>query len=331
MRDEIEIVTWSTDSVAPAHYVDFYADALNNAVTPMGMKAPQRQPFRSTMALADAGLVSVLRQSGSAHRVYRDRGHIERTEERSYHLVLALHGTEDIEQRERVHLRPGDALLIDSALPVDLDIPTDYECAHLKLSEKWMRQWVPSPGALTTRRICGRDGWGRALATYTAQLSPQTIAAAPLPLATMTDHLGALFAIMADETAGSAAKGSSRAKRALSHEIGDSIVQRCVETGLTAAQVALALGVSPRTLHRCLAAQSTTFGALLIGARVRRGIDTLRSPLGKRITIAEAGRRAGFADASHFVRAVRTRTGCTPSQLRAGGGVRQRAPGGEEA
>ncbi len=318
MRGEIEIVTWSTDSVAPAHHVDFYADALNNAVTPMGMKVPQQQSFRSAMALADAGLVSVLRQAGSAHRVYRDQGHIGRTGDRSYHLVLVLHGAGNIEQRGRVHLRQGDALLIDSALPVELDIPMDYECSHLKLSEKWMRQWVPSPGVLTGRRISGRDGWGRTLAAYAAQLSPQTIANAPLPVATMTDHLGALLAILADETAASAAKGLSRETRALAQEIGELIVQRCVEAGLTAAQVALAAGVSPRTLHRCLAAQSTTFGGLLIDARVRRGIETIRSPLGKRLTIAEAARRAGFADASHFVRTVRARTGCTPSQMRAG-------------
>ena len=331
MRGEIEIVTWSTDSVGPAHHVDFYADALNSAVTPMGMKAPHQQPFRSTMTLADAGLVSVLRQTGSAHRVYRDQGHIERTGERSYHLVLALQGSENIEQRGRVHLQRGDALLVDSALPVDLDIPTDYECAHLKLSEKWMRQWVPSPGGLTTRRISGRNGWGRALATYAAQLSPQTIAAAPLPLATMTDHLGALLAILANETVGSVGKERPRAERALAQEIGDCIAQRCVEAGLTAVQVATAVGISARTLHRCLATQATTFGTLLIGARVRRGIDILRSPLAKRLTIAEAGRRAGFADASHFVRAVRARTGCTPSQLRDGVATDRESRGGDTA
>jgi len=321
MQAEIEIVRWSTDSVAPAHRVGFYADALSSAVTPMAMKVPERQPFRSTMTMADAGLVSVLRQTGSAHRVFRDRSHIERTEERSYHLVFVVNGAENIEQRERLHLREGDGLLIDSALPVDLDIPTDYECVHLKLTETWMRQWVPSPGALAGRRISGRDGWGRALAAFAAQLSPQALASAPLPVSAMTDHVGALLAIMANETLGSAGKAPPRAERVLAEVIAECIVQRSVDVRLTAAQVALALGVSPRTLHRCLAAQSRTFGALLIGARLQRGIDMLRSPLGRRLTIAEVGRRAGFADASHFVRALRARMGCTPSQLRDGSGA----------
>ncbi|TDG16906.1 AraC family transcriptional regulator [Paraburkholderia silviterrae] len=36
------------------------------------------------------------------------------------------------------------------------------------------------------------------------------------------------------------------------------------------------------------------------------------------VTTAEIGRRAGFADASHFVRVIRQRTGRTPRQLRQG-------------
>jgi AraC family transcriptional activator of tynA and feaB len=34
------------------------------------------------------------------------------------------------------------------------------------------------------------------------------------------------------------------------------------------------------------------------------------------VTTAEIGRRAGFSDASHFVKALRRRTGRTPLQMR---------------
>jgi AraC-like DNA-binding protein len=42
----------------------------------------------------------------------------------------------------------------------------------------------------------------------------------------------------------------------------------------------------------------------------------LASPLFKRVTTAEIGRRAGFLSASHFARVIRNRTGLTPLQLR---------------
>jgi AraC-like DNA-binding protein len=40
------------------------------------------------------------------------------------------------------------------------------------------------------------------------------------------------------------------------------------------------------------------------------------APLFDRVTTAEVGRRAGFSDASHFVKALRRRSGQTPLQMR---------------
>jgi AraC-like DNA-binding protein len=54
----------------------------------------------------------------------------------------------------------------------------------------------------------------------------------------------------------------------------------------------------------------------LIEARARIALRTLMSPLFKRVTTAEVGRRAGFQSASHFARVIRRRTGWTPLQLR---------------
>jgi AraC-like DNA-binding protein len=42
----------------------------------------------------------------------------------------------------------------------------------------------------------------------------------------------------------------------------------------------------------------------------------LRSPLFDRMTTAEVGRRAGFSDASHFVKVLGRRTGQTPMRMR---------------
>jgi hypothetical protein len=44
----------------------------------------------------------------------------------------------------------------------------------------------------------------------------------------------------------------------------------------------------------------------------------LQSPAFNRLTTAEIGRRAGFADASHFTKVIRAQTGQTPLQMRKG-------------
>ena len=99
-------------------------------------------------------------------------------------------------------------------------------------------------------------------------------------------------------------------------QVYDHIKQRCPETSLQAADVASSLNMSKRTLHRALAACGETFGAMLIQARVDLAVRMLQSPLFDRVTTAEIGRRAGFSDASHFVKVLRRRTGQTPLHMR---------------
>jgi AraC-like DNA-binding protein len=55
---------------------------------------------------------------------------------------------------------------------------------------------------------------------------------------------------------------------------------------------------------------------MLMQARVDLAGRMLQSPLFDRVTTAEIGRRAGFSDASHFVKVLRRHTGQTPRQMR---------------
>ena len=159
------------------------------------------------------------------------------------------------------------------------------------------------------------DGaWGKALTAFVSQLTPEFVVAAPLPHALIADHVGALFALHAHELSG--LHKSNPAGRALRDRIEEIITQRCTEFSLGAQDVADALGISTRTLHRGLGSCQQTFGAALMGARVQLATRMLESPLFRRLTTAEIGRRAGFSDPSHFARVYRRYCGRTPAQAR---------------
>lgn len=85
---------------------------------------------------------------------------------------------------------------------------------------------------------------------------------------------------------------------------------------MCAADVAAAVGVSLRSLHHCFARFDTTFGDTLMKMRCAHAVRMLESPIFRRLTIAEIGRRAGFVDASHFTRTLHARVGRKPSQIR---------------
>jgi AraC-like DNA-binding protein len=308
---------WSTDAVPPAQRLDFYASALASALVPMhlGCRAPTE--FRTEMTMADLGLLSVVHQVGSPHRAYYADGDLARAAGRSYHLMINLASPWLVTHRGRVLLKPGDAILSDSALHHDLVLESDYEVVHVKLSEAWVKQWLPAPGVLVGRRIPAESGWGRALTSYLAQLSPRFVVDSPLPTSVITDHIGALLALIADQI-GSTKAPATRAETDLHGRIKDAIVQRCTDPGLMTQHIAESLSISTRTLHRNLASFGETFGARLMDARAEVAVRMLESPLFRRLTVAEIGRRSGFADASHFSRVLRNRTGRTPTQLRGG-------------
>ena len=209
----------------------------------------------------------------------------------------------------------GDAFLVDSQLPYQLDFPHDYNVVHVKMSEDWVRRWVPTPLSAVGRRIARDSGWSGALCALLAQLSPEFMVDTPLPLTVISDQIGALLALAATEMTGRPA-APRPPERDIRDRIRDCIVERCAESSLTASDVALTLNISTRTLHRSLASFNQTFGASLISARVELASRMLRSQSFKRLTTAEIGRRAGFVNASHFARVVHRHCGVKPSEMR---------------
>ena len=218
-------------------------------------------------------------------------------------------------RRDAQRFGPGDLIFYDSRYTHDCDLLLSLELLEFAAVGTVRAQM----GAQSYRARSGgalRDSqWGRVLASYVAQLSPEFVVQAPLPQGVLIDQLGALLALTASELSGRRAV-STPAERSVRDHVYDHIRQRCADTALQAADVASSLHMSKRSLHRALAACGETFGAMLIQARVDLAVRMLQSPLFDRVTTAEIGRRAGFSDASHFVKVLRSRTGQTPLQMR---------------
>jgi len=85
---------------------------------------------------------------------------------------------------------------------------------------------------------------------------------------------------------------------------------------LCAANVAAAVGVSRRYLHRLYAEDDRSFREELIALRIEACLRALLDANQAEKTIAEIAFAAGYADISQFNRHFRRLKGTTPSQLR---------------
>lgn len=89
---------------------------------------------------------------------------------------------------------------------------------------------------------------------------------------------------------------------------------RLREPGFGPEQLATALGLSPRQVHRMLVASDTTPARLILGER----LDAARRDVRGRpdLSLTDIAMRWGFASPSHFARAHRRVHGVAPSELR---------------
>lgn len=295
--------------------IAYWSSISSSSLAPVAVSAKNLIDYESEMAVLELPSISFIAQSGSPQQSIRERSEIRRSSEHFFFLLLALSESWYVRHHVlRTRLGPGDLLFYDSNYPLDCDFRLRFRSFILRLSDEFVRNWVPNPGCLG-RRCISDSKWGRVLANYVAQLSPEFVEGAPLPQAILIDQLGALLALTASEMSGSRAI-STPVERSVRDQIYDHIKQRCPETSLQAADIASGLNVSKRTLHRALASCGETFGSMLIQARIDVASRMLKSPLFDRMTTAEVGRRAGFTDASHFTKVTRMRTGRTPLQIR---------------
>jgi len=292
--------------------MDYYASVLSSAVDPMGVTKRVRGSFEAAVESTALGPISLIHGRGAAHDCVRDQRDISRSTGRNFHLIINTGSAWRVDHRDRISLRKGDGVLLDSRYGYRLDFVDPFENVHLKLPEEWLTRWIPNADAIVGRPILFDGSWGRAFTAFISQLTPEFVVAAPLPHSVIVDHVGALIALYASELSG---RKSKPADRTLHDRIEEIIVQRCTEFSLSARDVADALGISTRTLHRSFASCQQTFGASLIAARVELATRILESPLFRRLTTNEIGRRAGFSDASHFARVYRRLCGRTPAQV----------------
>jgi AraC-like DNA-binding protein len=317
MNAVLPVMNWTTDDVDVGQGVDYYADALSSSIVPMQLEACSSAGFYAHMEAVELGGFAVIHQRGSAHRCYTDARDLARSTGQHYHLILNRSTEWRIAHRGHKRMGRGEAVFVDSQFEADIDSPSDYDYIHIKFTAGWARQWLPMPSVLTGAHIRTDSGWGQALNAFAAGLTPRFLNQATQPLPLLVDHLGSLLALTAQECAAPPPEPREKVLAPVD-KIRDAMQQLCCSPALTASEVAAAVGMPLRSFHRSFTRAQTTFGAMLTQMRFARAMDMLRSPLCRRLTIAEIAARAGFCDASHLSAVVRARSGQTPTQVRRG-------------
>jgi len=197
VTDSHAIQRWSTTDVDATQRLDYYADAVSSAVDPMRVHSRVGATFDAWVDSIEVGPVSLVHGVSPAHTCFRDSRDIARSTGRHFHLILNNGSPWKVSHLGDHLVRQGDAILLDSARPYRLDFMQSIDNVHLKLSEAWLKQWIPDPAGIVGTPILSDGKWGGALTAFMRQLSPEFVSQSPLPPQVFADHIGALLALQA--------------------------------------------------------------------------------------------------------------------------------------
>lgn len=309
-----DIRYWTTSHVEASNQLDYWIGAICEVFLEMGCVPRGSTSFSGSIASLQVGELTFNRVNASPQDVLRTRREIARSTALPFYLISQASTSWQIKQGSRSdRLRAGDAVLVDSAQPYELQFPDASSCLSVELPRAWLASWLVQPECDGARVIPRDVGWGQALSGFCMQLCSDLRDANRFPAGALTEHLGAMLAVALEPAVQG---GSDSARLELFRRVEDLILMRLDEFGLTASDVAAALGISLRTLHRTFAAHGLTVMGHLRTLRIRRAEKLLAQPRFSRLAASEIGRRCGYSDPSHFTRDFHKVTGLTPARWR---------------
>lgn len=230
-------------------------------------------PLEATEINAQAGEVHLARVTGTAHSVERNADVVRRCPADAIAVYITVRGDAWFGHGEGSRsLRPGHVLMCDADRPFRRVFSRGLEELAVKVPRAAFRE---STGLATLRAPMvtdltgagGRNGpYARALAAMVGR-SARAAGAAPADEAAITE----LVAVLAS---------GRQAQPSLAHRAAARVFieQHLTDRGLTASQVAAAIGISERHLSRVLAAAGTSFPRHVLHSRLRLAYEMLTAP-----------------------------------------------------
>lgn len=305
--DVLPIATRATD------WNHIYSRQLNQ----VDFTPADRQAFAARLGMERLGPVQFVRMCANRSDIERTPRHIRSGAPRLYSYLLQARGSGVLTQwGHEARLSRGDFVLCDSAVPHRFTIDDNSTVIMLRVDAHTMREHLPAPEQYCGRRLRSDVGLTRTMAamieTLDAQLEGGFSSAYDARFARhLLEMLSMTYAIGFE-----AEPSISAIVRGRQADIVRYIEEHLRDPGLSPAQVALGLRMSPRYLRTVFARSGEKLSAYIMRRRLEECARQIRNPSWLGHTLTEIAFAWGFNSSAHFTRAFREQYDITPREYR---------------
>jgi len=279
-----------------------------------------KSSFHGSIEVRTLGALKLTRFSSSPVAFWKWPGDMLKEENRACVVITQLAGRREYMQNGRsVLLNAGDSTVIDSARPWCSTCTTDCTRLYFRVPRWMMENCIRSREIPIAERISG-NGLGATLCRLSLSLYEE---AERMSEQESVAALDAFFGILAACVTGRVAAELPGQTYAVEPEISlRKRIRQFIETHLSEAtirptEVASALGISVRHLHRSFSESGNSVGEYIRSRRLEECRKDLANPRLRGKTITEIAFFWGFSDSAHFSRAFAREFGTSPREFRA--------------
>ena len=303
---------FSTELLPPSDRIDAWQWNAQQICGDCRIQLPNSS-FHGSIEIRQVGGLPLTRFSSSPLSFWKWPSDTLNAVSRSCIVITQIEGARRYRQSgTEVLLRPGDSTLIDSGHPWSSSCDTNCARLYFRVPRWMMENRLRMREIPIAQRICGGSAQGTALFRLSLSLYDEAQwMKEELCSATLNTYFEILAACISEDYA--PVQHSSE----LSQRILQFIEAHISEPTLGPAEVASAMGMSVRHLHRLFSATGITLGDHIRALRLEQCRNDLVNPRFGDKSITEIAFSKGFSDAAHFSHSFRKRFGVSARVFRA--------------
>ena len=311
------MIICDTSSVPAEDRADLWVTAASELFVPLECRPHDPASFRGLLQAGTVGPLALSRLDVSPHTIRRTRALAAETSGDRYKLSLLLRGQALIVQdgREAV-LQAGDFAIYDCTRPYTIEGAEGFRMLVCMLPRESLCLAPERVARMTATRIRGDSGIAWALAPFMERLADLAIRGEVSTghdrvVESVVDLVESLCASVIGGDQHRATSQTVLLLRARAHA-----ESRLGDPSLTPGEIAAALHVSKRYLHRLFENDRTTVSGWIRRRRLEACRCDLGDPALRGETVTSIGARWGLTNPAHLSRLFREAYGLSPTEYR---------------
>jgi AraC-like DNA-binding protein len=291
--------------------------ALTDSFVPLSIRAGQ-QRFCASLSSRRFEQICLSVVSSVAHHCSHEIRHSRRDHDDCYLLSMQLNGTGSLHQDNRsACVNPGDMVFYDSTRPFDWSFDTNFRQLVVRLPRESFRYQLSAPQECTARKIDSRQGMGRLVGNFLGSIIEESgTLSADAGRCVASSTVDLLAGMLSEFVLSNSGSKTNIQKFHLSRAFAY-IEENIGRSSLSPEEIAHALNISVRYLHRLFMSTELSVGRHILQSRLEGCAAHLRDPRRAVQSISSIAYEWGFDNSAHFSRSFRTRFRLSAREYRA--------------